>query len=230
MQLISQMCVNLMVYYWICTPFNIWRMTASPVSGPGFWLLLLASYATVYFIYLSALEYLLIKFLTNVVFKRVLPLMDDFFAAFFLATNICLGLNLGFLELYTEEASKIELRYGGLPVSMSMTTPIQSLIIPMTGIVSITIALVCGSILWIRWRQQSSVSVAIPPEEQDDPNPGINNKEYKVEAVSVSMMVIFIMLSLFAVMFSNQGGLVVKDSNIKEGNQLLITYILVDLT
>ncbi len=84
--------------------FNVWWFSASTF---------LISFA------LTGVEHIILKYLSVVVFQRLLPIMDDFFARFFLLANLATSSFMGLVNCYSEEYFEIEMRASGLPTSMN---------------------------------------------------------------------------------------------------------------
>ena len=84
--------------------FNVWWFSASTF---------LVSFA------LAGMEHILLKYFSVVVFGRVLPIMDDFFARFFLLANVATSSFMGLVNCYSVEYFEIEMRASGLPTSMN---------------------------------------------------------------------------------------------------------------
>ena len=103
----------------IFTPCMFWRMVIGPVTGISFWIYwFMASTAIFFFVFLVA-EYFLVKYLSIVIFGRILPIMDDFFALFVQVSNAIVAAVFGLINCYTFESNEIEMRLAGLPTTMA---------------------------------------------------------------------------------------------------------------
>ena len=113
------MCGCVVLFYLICTPFNIWRMTVGPVSGSAFWFWVFTANFTIFFVFLGSYEYIALKFLTVVIFGKIISVVDDFSSSFLFLTNVVIGSMLGILNLYTAEGMRNHYRNAGLPIGMA---------------------------------------------------------------------------------------------------------------
>ncbi len=107
---------------WLTLPMVIWRIIIGPIHLTKiYWGWVFVMNAYTYIELLSAAECLMIKFLSLVVFKRLLPIQDDIFARFLLVANICLSLFLSLVNCYSLENIGAEKRFLGMPTDMVST-------------------------------------------------------------------------------------------------------------
>ena len=79
----------------------------------------------IFFLFLNSFEYIGLKFLTIVVYKKILPLVDDFFGTFLLLINFTNACFLGFTNLHTQGDLQKQYRNAGLPALMTPRTDLQ---------------------------------------------------------------------------------------------------------
>ncbi len=75
--------------------------------------------AYTYFEFIAAFEYLMIKFMSVVIFKRVAPILDDFFAVFLFLLNLSLSLFFSLINCHTVGNHQAQMRIQGLPLDLA---------------------------------------------------------------------------------------------------------------
>ncbi len=68
------------------------------------------------------MECAIIRFLIDIVWKRIPPVSDEFFSTFLLTLNTLLGMVFGWLSLITGEGGEVRYRLTGLDVRHYSTT------------------------------------------------------------------------------------------------------------
>ncbi len=105
-----------LIFEIITTPLNVWRMVVSPITGVLYWIWwFLASHVCINH-GLLAIEYAIIKYLIIVVYKQFLPIVDDFFADFFMVANFGIASWISLVNLYTTAGLHLEKRVAGMPL------------------------------------------------------------------------------------------------------------------
>ncbi len=108
-----------LIFYWITTPLNVWRMVVSPVSGVTYWIWWFLATWVIFNHGLLAYESLLIKYLVVAVYKRFLPIQDDFFAMFLMKANFTVAFMVSITNQYTAMAFQMEKRIAGMPTVLA---------------------------------------------------------------------------------------------------------------
>ena len=118
-KLVSQIAILTLIHYWCVILLLMWRIFVSPVTDFFWWFWYSLSTCYAFACGLTLAEYLLIKYMSTVILKRMLPILDDFFATFLATGNLAFGLVFGFANCYTEEGFLAEMRSAGLPPTMA---------------------------------------------------------------------------------------------------------------
>ena len=74
---------------------------------------------------LYSCQYVFLKYLVVVVFKHMVPLVDDFFAIFLPLMNISIATLLAGVNLHQQSTQVDVLKYKGFPDSIAKYTPLE---------------------------------------------------------------------------------------------------------
>ena len=123
----SQYFIIVLVYDTINTPLNVYRLAIGPVSEGLFWISLFLLRICAFWITLIGFEYLFIKYLAVVIWKRILPIVDDFFGLFILLANFSISAVLAMIPPMLANISFDHLKFVGLYYIPLMTLPMEEL-------------------------------------------------------------------------------------------------------
>ncbi len=101
---------------------QIWMMNIGPINSVVQWIWWFTGTTFIAFESLSTIECMIIKYLTIVVYKRMLPILDDFVARCQGLVNITVASFMGLVNCYSEEGFIALNRGGGLPPKMVILT------------------------------------------------------------------------------------------------------------
>ncbi len=105
-----------MALHWISAPVLFWRHAIGPLSNAFFsWTMVIVVRLYVMFFFLTGTEYVTIKYLSVVVLKRVLPIVDDFFAFFFFLANASAAIFTTYIQLHNPWSQRTAMRFRGMP-------------------------------------------------------------------------------------------------------------------
>ena len=114
-QILSQIFAMTIVGYSILIPFRIARLLIGPFSEALFWIWVTVLSCFTYSVVLCTTEYSVIKFISIVVKRQVLPLVDDFFGRFFFGFNTLMSIWLLTISAFTTDFTKEKFKILGLP-------------------------------------------------------------------------------------------------------------------
>ena len=100
-------------------------MIIGPVNNYIYWIWCSIQEYHFFGIVLIGIEIYTFKFLTIVVYKKMLPILDDFMAMFLVATNMVVGYFLGIVSLYSQFNHFSETRFVGWPSELADLSPID---------------------------------------------------------------------------------------------------------
>ncbi len=127
MQLASQLSMMTVFFFGTTIPIEAYAFFVGSLNSDGFIYYLTFSYQFRFFRNtLYMLEIALIKFMTIVVFKQVLPLEEDFFACFLFLANITVGFVFGLVYTLTSEVSGFRMELKGLTRFTAPFSPIDT--------------------------------------------------------------------------------------------------------
>ncbi len=116
-QIVSNMVGLNLAFYYLIAPLNIWRMTMGPLTGIAFWFMWFNGSLMFFFMLFSTLEYVFIKYL--IITSQMLPVSEDLVVTFLFWTNLANGSLWSFVNLYTVEGFKYEMKFAGLPPALN---------------------------------------------------------------------------------------------------------------
>ncbi len=102
-QLLTQMSKLTLVHYWTIYPLRIWQIVVGTVSYHAAYVWFYVGMTYLVAIGLTAFEIMLIRFFSIVIWKRMLPLLDDFFAMFFQCANLAVAAFLAIVSGCSED-------------------------------------------------------------------------------------------------------------------------------
>ncbi len=110
--------------FWCSVPVRFWRIVLGPVvvTNP-FWILWFLVFLLANSGLLAGGEYFAIKYFYIVIKKRVLAIVDDFWARYLLRINLCIGSVFSLLNCYTAETNIVHKKLEGLPNYIAKSTP-----------------------------------------------------------------------------------------------------------
>ncbi len=115
-QLVAQMLSTDLALQWLAAPILFWRLAIGPLSIPFFaWSMIFAARIYFFLVVFIGTEYLTIKYMSVIVLKRVLPIIDDFFGLYFFIANLTAIIWISYIASHSEWSARTALRYAGKP-------------------------------------------------------------------------------------------------------------------
>ncbi len=114
-QLLSQLFAIAIPVHWILILIRLWRLLIGPFNTFLFVVWISTLSVSLYSSVQCIVEYSVIKFMSVVVQKRVLPVVDDFFGLFFWGLNSLMSFWLLLISSFTKRFMVIMLETMGLP-------------------------------------------------------------------------------------------------------------------
>ena len=119
------MAWHIIISYWTTLPVVYWRIMVGPVNSHVFWFWCCIMDGQWIRMTLTGISNWIIKLLTIVVRKAMLPIVDDFMAMFFLSVNITVTTFLGYVSICTRYNHLSETRFIGWPMDWAKYTPMD---------------------------------------------------------------------------------------------------------
>ena len=124
-QLSSTMSFLMLTCYWIQVPIIFYFLLLGPLTISSiYWIWYMTMSVFFYGILILASEYFLTKYLTVVILKSMLPILDDFFARFLLFSTIGQAFFLAMIGSFSSEAFQFQTGLGRRPLVYIPVTPI----------------------------------------------------------------------------------------------------------
>ncbi len=123
-QLAYQYAFSQIICHWLVMPPLFYLTIVGPLNVWPSRLLLFIYPLRFVFHTLGGIEYMVNKYITIVITKRVLPIVDDFFATYFFVANMGIGFILTIVYNFTQDAYEVEAALGGWPKYIAMKSPI----------------------------------------------------------------------------------------------------------
>ena len=115
-QIHSQICENMIAVYWLTLPIAFWRIIVGPIRWTKIlWFRSFVLYTGLFRALILALEYFSLKYVTIAWKKRMLSILDDFWAIYLHILNAILSMILALLECYNPSIDDGFTRFSGLP-------------------------------------------------------------------------------------------------------------------
>ncbi len=122
----SQFSCMILICNWIQLPVRAFRLIMGPIhSGIIFWPWMFSLRAFFFGIIVYGTEFLLMRFISIVVLKRMLPVLEDFFSIFICASNIAIVSMLSLINCFSYRACMQQSQMAGLPSFLHSYSPIS---------------------------------------------------------------------------------------------------------
>ncbi len=110
--------------YMAITPVVVWRYMIGHINVMVFWTWLFTTSSFLFQAFVTIAFSLVFEFLTHVVWKQVLPIVDDVMARFTLLTSVIIGSWLSVINLFCQTNSVLAIKFIGRPLSLALDTPL----------------------------------------------------------------------------------------------------------
>ncbi len=139
------------------------------------------------------------RFIAIVVLKRMLPMLDDFFAVFIGFTNVIVAGMLSLVNCFSFRGLGQELKMMGMPTYIRQYSPISPDGVTAIIIVSSTVLILFSELKILLANQTEDIGQVAPLEEEGDPLPALNNVKYNQDlmndgAVAALALMIFVLI------------------------------------
>ncbi len=125
-QLLSQLFTITVLAYWVIIPVRIIRLLTGPLNLVLYWIWAFSLNCFIYSANLYIAEYFLMKFISIVVKKQVLPFLEDFFGFFLAVFNFVISVWLLVISSFTQDFAIEQFKARGLPDFLGDMTTLLS--------------------------------------------------------------------------------------------------------
>ncbi len=121
----SQVSGMVLTFYWITAPINAYWMFFGPItSDTVFWIRMLAYVRRIFGLAIYGIEVCYYKYMTIVVLKQILPIVDNFAANYSLMCNMLLVLTLAMVYSFSGRPLQFKASLRSLPPFVAESTPV----------------------------------------------------------------------------------------------------------
>ena len=113
-QIIFHIGILVIIYSWILIPLQMWRISAGPLDYHAAQCMVFLKIMALLTHGLYVAEYIMFRYFTLVILKRVPPIIDDFVTQYLAAANFTISLVWTYVARHEKYMTSMILRYVGL--------------------------------------------------------------------------------------------------------------------
>ncbi len=208
----------MLAHAWICIPALTYRIVYSPLTGWINYLIVYLGFGTAFLLTFIVVEYYCLKYLAVVVFKRMLPIMDDFLAMFMLPTNLSVTALLTYVNMSTSESMMYERRLAGLQPTFWIGSVIKIPLMEGSMLLQTALPIYCS--LMVK-REKAKF-----PTRHDSHQQTGNRSKYNQEAITMTLGVVVVLVATAYLMVDMEANFV---EGYNDNVSRLVLYLVSDL-